>query len=159
MKTLRRYSIDNAYYFITAVTYQRQQLLLLDAGLFRNCWHETKPRAWVVLPNHFHAIIVPGETDISTVMHRFKITYSRRFRQKFRPGRVWQNRFWDHVIRDQQDLNRHLDYIHYNPVKHGLTDDPFAYVHSSLNAYYEAGVYERDWGVKHGIDFDGEYGE
>ena len=64
-----------------------------------------------------------------------------------RPGRVWQNRFWERIIRDPKDLNNHLDYIHFNPVKHGLVDDPFEYTHSSLGNYFKKGSYSRDWRV------------
>jgi putative transposase len=93
-------------------------------------------------------------------MHKFKITYSRRFRDKYKiSGKIWQNRFWDHIIRDQKDMNRHLDYIHYNPVKHGITNDPFIYEHSSLGKYHSDGYYQRDWGVVDKIDIKGEFGE
>lgn len=92
-------------------------------------------------------------------MHNFKITYSRRYRNKFSPGRVWQNRFWDHLIRNESDLNHHLDYIHYNPVKHGLTHDPFGYPHSTLSEFHAKGMYERNWGVIDKPEFAGEFGE
>ncbi len=82
---------------------------------------------------------------ISKVMHAFKISFSRQIRDKVRSGKVWQNRFWEHVIRDEQDLNRHLDYIHYNPAKHGLVKNPFDYPHSSLHTYFERGMYEKNW--------------
>ena len=68
-------------------------------------------------------------------------------------------RFWDHVIRDENDMNSHLDYIHYNPVKHGLVDDPFDWKDSSIHGYHRRGLYERDWGVSREIDFVGEFGE
>jgi len=100
-----------------------------------------------------------GGESISRILHRFKITYSRRFREIHGPGRVWQNRFWDHVIRDQRDMNRHLDYIHYNPVHHGVVNDPFAYDLSSLRDWHKEGYYERDWGTKDQITLEGEYGE
>jgi putative transposase len=62
-------------------------------------------------------------------------------------GQVWQNRFWDHILSDQEDLNRHIDYIHYNPVKHGLTDDPLEWEHSSFRVYRSRGFYSDGWGV------------
>ncbi len=92
-------------------------------------------------------------------MHDFKITYSRYFRNKYGPGRVWQNRFWDHIIRDQNDFNRHIDYIHFNPVKHGLVIDPFVFEHSSLVGYFAKGYYNRDWGVIDIPEFNDDFGE
>jgi putative transposase len=61
---------------------------------------------------------------------------------------VWQRRFWEHMIRDQEDLNRHVDYIHihYNPVKHGLVNSPGEWRHSSFNRFMEKGLYPPDWG-------------
>ena len=73
-------------------------------------------------------------------------------------GRVWQNRFWDHIIRDEQDLKNHLDYIHYNPVKHGLANSPFEWKESSFHQFRKQGHYPEDWGVSE-IEFDGEFGE
>ena len=159
MKTLRRYDLKNADYFITVVTYKREKLLHLDIELFWKCWNDIKPKAWVILPDHFHIIINSGSCSISRLIQRFKIKYSRLFRDRYRPGRVWQNRFWDHVVRDQDDLSVHLNYIHYNPVKHGFTDNPFTFVHSSLMRYFENGFYSRDWGAKEKIHFEGEFGE
>jgi putative transposase len=72
---------------------------------------------------------------------------------------MWQNRFWEHVIRDQGDLNRHIDYIHYNPVHHGVVTDPFQYPDSSAKLWLEQGHYQRDWGVKEGISIEGSFGE
>jgi putative transposase len=92
-------------------------------------------------------------------MHDFKITYSRRYRDKYKPGRVWQNRFWDHIIRDENDMHRYIDYIHYNPVKHGLVNNPFNYAHSSLSEYAKTRSYTPDWGVKDAENPDGEFGE
>jgi len=74
-------------------------------------------------------------------------------------GKVWQYRFWDHIVRDEDDLRRHLDYIHYNPVKHGMVTDPFAYYLSSAVVYLNRGQYERNWGTTSEPDLGGEYGE
>src|SRR5690606_36031905 len=100
-----------------------------------------------------------GDQSISEIVHDFKIRFSRRVRDSVRNGRVWQNRFWDHVIRDQEDLNRHLDYIHYNPVKHGLAASALAWKHSSFRQYVRDGYYNDDWGRKDVPQFGGEYGE
>jgi putative transposase len=60
---------------------------------------------------------------------------------------VWQPRFWEHVIRDESDLQRHLDYIHYNPVKHGLVSRPIDWKFSSIRKYTKLGLYEAGWGA------------
>jgi len=159
MKTLRRYNAPHTNYFITCVAFQRRRVLLNDTNLFWDSWGDTRPYAWVILPDHFHIVVNSGTEGISDYMHLFKTNYSRLFRRRFGPGRIWQNRFWDHLIRNETDLNRHLDYIHYNPVKHMLTGNPFEYEHSSLRIFYEQGLYQRDWGVMKDIALDGDYGE
>jgi putative transposase len=159
MKTLRRYYKNDTDYFITTITYNREPLLLLDIDLFWQSWTTNKPKAWVILPDHFHVIINNGSDTISDIIQRFKVRYVTQFRKKSRHGRVWQNRFWDHIIRDNNDLKQHLDYIHYNPVRHGLTNDPFEYEHSSLTLYHKFGYYQRDWAVHEKPRFEGVFGE
>ncbi len=94
-------------------------------------------------------------------MKSLKLSFSKNLRKSDKRyiGRIWQLRFWDHVVRDERDLNMHLDYIHYNPVKHNLIDDPFEWKYSSLRDFYENGLYARDWGVHRKVIFDGEFGE
>ncbi len=70
---------------------------------------------------------------------------------------VWQRRFWEHWIRDEDDYARHFDYIHYNPVKHGLVMSPGEWKHSSFQEYVKKGVYPADWGGEN-VDM-GEMGE
>jgi putative transposase len=115
--------------------------------------------AWVILPDHFHFLIDVKKANISKILQQIKLSYSVRFRKihGFDYGKVWQNGFWDHVIRDQKDLNNHLDYIHYNPVKHGMTYSPFEFEHSSIQIYKD--YYQKDWGVVEPLKFDGEFGE
>ena len=159
MKTLRRYKRTDVMYFITSVTYLRRHLLLDDVDLFFICWSKQELHAWVLMPDHFHTIIEVGAQDISDILHRFKITYSRRYRDVDGPGRVWQNRFWDHIIRDESEYRHFMDYIHYNPVKHGFVKSPSDFEHSSFRRWCENGAYESDWGTTEKMVFDGEYGE
>ena len=83
-------------------------------------------------------------------MQSTKLRFTRRVRINSHGGKkqVWQRRYWDHLIRDQQDLQRHLDYIHYNPVKHQSAASPEAYPWSSFNHYLTQGKYEKGWGDK-----------
>jgi putative transposase len=106
-------------------------------------------------------IVDPGGCDLSALMRQFKLSFSTRYRKRSGTtvGRVWQYRFWDHQIRDETDLRRHLDYIHYNPVKHGLISNPFEWRLSSIRGFQEQGLYDDDWGVIKKPEFDEDYGE
>ncbi len=159
MKSLRRYIVREATFFVTVITFKRQPILLLRPEIFEQAWGGRKLEAWVVLPDHLHVVLQLGNESISDVMHQFKIQYYHLYRRHFGPGRVWQNRFWEHVARDQEDLNKRIDYVHYNPVHHGLTSDPFVYGDSSAHLWLERGFYQRDWGVKEPIIFEGSFGE
>ncbi|MCX6826446.1 MAG: transposase [candidate division Zixibacteria bacterium] len=133
MKSLRRINIRGAKYFITMVTLNREPLLLKNTTIFWNSWRDIRPEVWVILPDHIHIIIEPQDDAISSIIHNFKIRYSRRFRNLYRAGRVWQNRFWDHVIRDE--------------MIGGLQD------------YLGNDLYERNWGVIDKPSIEGEFGE
>ncbi len=71
---------------------------------------------------------------------------------------IWQKRYWEHWIRDQEDYNRHLDYIHINPVKHEYALSPEKWQYSSYQYYLEQGLYQKGWGAK-ALDLAGEFGE
>jgi len=94
-------------------------------------------------------------------MRRVKLSFSANYRKRlgFREGRVWQYRFWDRIIRDEEELNRHTDYIHYNPVKHGLSQSPFEWQFSSAALFLEKGLYAPDWGVSGSVQIEGDFGE
>ena len=155
MKTLRRFDLRDRPYFVTVVTYQRQPVLLRNPLFFLASW-ETPPLAWVLLPDHFHAIVDVKERSISQIIHAFKASFRPRFSRAYGPGRIWQHRFWDHIVRDAQDLQRNVDYIHFNVVHHYLSADPMCWEWSSCGDFLQRG-----W--CHGVDgelFDnGEFGE
>ena len=159
MKTLKRFNLTNQDYFITTVTNNRRQVLLDSPELFWLAWKGRKLVSWVIIPDHVHFLINVGDESISDIIHNFKITYSRLYRNKFGAGKVWQNRFWDHMIRNQNDLNNHLDYLHYNPVMHGLVTDPNDWQHSSFIKFKQDGYYSDDWGVNEKIILEGKFGE
>ncbi len=71
---------------------------------------------------------------------------------------VWQRRFWEHQIRDEHDFARHVEYIHYNPVKHGLVKSPRDWAYSSFHRYVKQGIYKSDWGTGCEIQFDEDVG-
>ncbi|MDD3732490.1 MAG: transposase [candidate division Zixibacteria bacterium] len=151
---------------MTHVTNNREPLLTDHVDLLQESIENTRKKypfiiiAWVILPDHFHMIINPLEGNLSSLMRIIKLSFSKKIRNLMdaKGGRIWQNRYWDHIIRNEEDLNLHIDYIHYNPVKHDVVGDPFSYFYSSIHEYYMQGFYSRDWGVKK-IKFPGEYGE
>jgi len=167
MSRLRRYYGQGTIYFVTTVTYDRQPILTANLDLVKTALARTKERfeiqmvAWAALPDHMHALIDIAEGNLSQVMKTFKQTFAFRFRSRLgvKAGRVWQHRFWDHVIRDQRDLNRHIDYIHYNPVRHGLVTSPGNYEGSTYSQFLARGLYRADWGIREEVVIDGDFGE
>lgn len=165
MSKLLRHYAKGQVYFVASVTHQRKQLLVDHFDLFWEAIMMTKRKipfeltAWVVLPDHFHFLIDPGDSDLSNIMRRIKLAFSSRYlkRKRMRSGKIWQSRFWDHIIRDEKDWIHHLDYIHYNPVKHGLVQKPQDWKYSSITEYSE--VYASDWGLKDTPAFNHSYGE
>jgi putative transposase len=158
VKYLRRLNINDTLYFITVVTRDRIPILLNHTEMFWQSWNDYEPQLWVILPDHFHAILDVGNRGISAIIHDFKIRFSWRYRYKYKTGKIWQHRFWEHAIRDEKDLKNHIDYIHLNPVKHGIIDDPYKYKYSSLNQFVAKGVElprpESDW-----KQITGDFGE
>jgi putative transposase len=112
--------------------------------------------AIVILPDHLHCIwtLPSGDADFSSRWHdikaRFAAQISRGERlsaRRLRKGErgIWQRRFWEHVIRDECDYERHVDYIHYNPVKHGQVTRVADWPYSSFHRYVERGIYNPEW--------------
>lgn len=131
--------------------------------------HPFSVAAMVVLPEHLHAIwrLPPGDADYPLRWSQIKSRFSRRLpkderirasRKSKRERGIWQRRYWEHQIRDETDLARHVDYIHYNPVKHGLVRRPIDWPHSTLHSYIERGILTPDWGVSADDGVNG-YGE
>ena len=155
---IRRLYISNAIYFITGVTQNRAPVLAVsdNMDLFRSTMRRAKEhhpfemRAYVFGKEHFHLLIyVPATTNVSKLLQSIQRNYTRNYKQVHaitRSLNLWQRGFWDHVIRDGDDLANHFDYIHYNPVKHGWVTKPEDYAHSSFLEYVKRGWYEIGWG-------------
>lgn len=163
-------------YFFTVVTYNRQRIFcntemvmaLRDA--FKTVMQKRpfEVDAVVVLPDHMHCIwtLPDGDIDYSARWSIIKRTFTQCIsetvrmahptvsRLKRREGAVWQRRFWEHQIRDERDYQMHCDYIHYNPVKHGVACAPKDWPHSSFEKFVSAGCYDYDWGDGKGLSFD-----
>jgi len=167
MTNIRRYFKKGNVYFLTHVTYNRAPILAQNTGLLWQALQSMENDfpfemiAWVVLRDHFHIIIDPKDNNLSSLMRRIKLSFSTNYRKRvgLTCGRIWQYRFWDHIIRDIEDPNRHIDYIHYNPVKYGLTNNPFEYTHSSIHKYFSQGYYSEGWGTNEDPTSEGNFDE
>jgi putative transposase len=113
--------------------------------------------AVVILPDHLHCIwtLPPDDTDFSRRWSLIKGRFSRGIDkgERISPSRskrgergIWQRRFWEHLIKDDDDFSRHVDYIHWNPVKHGWVRRVADWPHSSFHDYLRRGLYPNDWG-------------
>jgi putative transposase len=165
----RRVNIAGGAYFFTLVTERRRPLfreraavaLFLDAVESIRSRHPFQVDAYVVLPDHLHALwtLPEGDAKFSTRWRLIKEAFTRAYmkaheapdrsesrRTKGEQG-VWQRRFWEHVIRDDADFAAHLDYIHFNPVHHGLAAAPCDWPYSSFRTWMERGVYDATWGT------------
>ena len=102
---------------------------------------------YVFLLDHFHIIIQPtGESNFSDIMHSLKPNFTKEYKklvglESTHSVKLWQKRFWDHVIRDDKDLENHLHYMHFDPVKHGLVKDPRDWQNSSYIEWEKRGLY------------------
>ena len=164
----RRILIEGACYAFTVVTHQRQSIFsdpqtvqLLDDVIDKvRGRHPFEIEAHVVLPDHLHTLwtLPDGDAKYATRWRLIKEAFTRAYGQRHAlPERtetarargeqpVWQRRFWEHLIRDERDFAAHLDYIHLNPVHHGLVTAPRDWPHSTFAEWVERGVYEPTWG-------------
>jgi len=159
MPNFRRYYIPNSIVFITGVTRDRIPYLKAEGDL-ELFWetmrlvrdiHPFRLLAYVILPDHFHWLMrVDDESgNFSTVLHSIKRNCTLNFKKAHNitvSFSLWQPRFWDHVIRNERDLNNHFDYIHWNPVKHGYVQRPIDWAYSTYAHWLERGYYEPEWG-------------
>ena len=114
------------------------------------------------MPDHLHMLwtLPPGDTDFSTrvrLIKHFTTRATRRVgqdppdikqsasRQKKGERPVWQRRFWEHVVRDEDEFARLCDYVHYNPIKHGYSRCPHTWPYSSFHRFVRAQLYPPDW--------------
>jgi putative transposase len=107
--------------------------------------------AYVIMPDHFHWLIkLPQESpNFSKILLSFKGNFTYQYKKIHNIPtslNLWQRRFWDHIIRDEKDLIIHLDYVHWNPVKHGLVTEPEQWSQSSFKTWVDNGYYESEWG-------------
>lgn len=169
MPNYRRVYTSGGLYFFTVVTFGRRPFLTTDLArcCLRSVWQEIQKKhpfqteAVCLLPDHLHCIwrLPDGDADFSGRWNTIKSMFSKRYlscggteavrnasRQRKGESAIWQRRFWEHAIRDHEDFCRHLDYIHFNPVKHGQVLQPADWPWSSFQRYVRRGWYEEGWG-------------
>lgn len=174
MTDYRRYRVKGGTYFFTVNLAERQRKLLTEQiDILRGAFREVKQAhpfrmdAIVVLPDHLHALwtLPEGDDNFSLRWRQIKSAFSREFGKgerisKSRAGKqergIWQRRFWEHAIRDEHDFARHVDYIHFNPVKHGYVRRVVDWPYSSFHRYVRLGIYPSAWvgSENEGLDYE-----
>lgn len=168
MPNYRRNLLPGGTFFFTVVTEGRQPILTgTGLGLLRRTIRQCMDMypftidAMSVLPDHLHSIwtLPEGDAAYSKRWGCIKKEFTTNWlaagypeqpisqaRQRERRRGVWAPRFWEHTLRDEPDFRRHMDYVHYNPVKHGYVSCPHAWRSSSFHRAVRQGLYEPDWG-------------
>ncbi|MEM9002535.1 MAG: transposase [Cyanobacteria bacterium P01_F01_bin.86] len=159
----RRYYQPGGTYFFTVVTNNRHPLLVEHIDRLRQAFRYGMTKypftidGIVILPDHLHTIwrLPDGDDDFSTrwmVIKRkfsagFPSNISNRSKQMKREKGIWQRRFWEHAVRNEEDWHNHMDYIHYNPVKHSYCSSPSDWRYSSFHRLVQTGLYAAEWGT------------
>ena len=175
MPDYRRADVKGGIFFFTVTLADRSSSLLTrEIDRLRRAYRTVKERhpfetiAICILPDHIHALwaLPEHDPDFSTRWNLIKSGFSRGIDARPRsPSKItkrekgiWQRRYWEHAIRDDADFERHVDYIHFNPVKHGKVTRVADWPHSSFHRFVERGILLPDWGgdLK---DIAGSFGE
>ena len=162
MRYRRAKTAGGTYFFTVNLADRSSSLLVEHVTELRQVVRTVKQRhpfdilAWVDLPEHMHAVwtLPPDDDDFSTRWMLIKTGFSRSIQRgesiaasRLRKGErgIWQRRFWEHQIRDENDLARHIDYVHINPVKHGHAAKASDWSYSSIHRYIRNGLLASDW--------------
>ncbi len=163
MPNYRRNRIPGGTYFFTVnLLDRRSDRLVAEIDALRKAIRSVLAQspfhidAWVVLPDHMHCVwtLPDGDTDFPRRWHAIKTAFSksipkteRRSKVMLRRGErgIWQRRYWEHTIRDDRDYAAHVDYVHFNPVRHGLVQSPGEWSFSSFHRWVAKGFYPADW--------------
>ena len=162
------------FFFTVTLADRRSSMLIQHVSALRSAFRVARNDrpfsidAVVILPDHLHAIMTlpPDDADFSGRWRRIKGHFSSQLiaagvalrRNPNGELALWQRRFWEHTIRDDGDFARHVDYIHFNPVKHGYVTRVADWPHSSFHRYVERGLLAEDWGGDL-RDIQGTFGE
>ena len=171
----RRAFIPGGSYFFTLVTENRRSIFASreNVDVLRNAFRNVKNKrpfsldAIVIMPDHLHCVwtLPPDDADFATRWRLIKTWFTKHCnvplcatpdaaRMAKNEQAIWQHRYWEHLLRDDEDYTRHVEYIHYNPVKHGYVASPMEWEYSSFRAYVKECLYLEDWGSS-AMEFDG----
>ena len=152
MSEYKRLYVDGGTYFFTLVTARRAPVFSAPEArlILRTALQKVRQRhpfeivGMVVLPDHLHALwrLPANDCDFSL---RWRLIKTHMTRYAGHGKRLWQHSYWEHEVRDERDLSQHLDYLHWNPVKHGLVERVQDWPWSSFHRYVASGVYPVDW--------------
>jgi putative transposase len=164
MPNYRRAWVPGGTYFFTINLLQRNHndLLIRNIDLLRNVIQRVRRshpfviHGWVVLPDHMHCVIsLPGgDANFEVRLRLIKSLFSKEIPKtewlsdtRFKRGErgIWQRRYWEHLIRDEKDFSAHMDYVHINPLKHGLVRKVIDWPYSTFHRLVEEGIYSSDW--------------
>ena len=164
MPDYRRLWHPGGTYFFTVNLLQRHgnPLLIRHIDVLRDIvgrvrkGHPFRIHGWVVLPDHLHCVIElpPGDADFAMRWRLIKMGFSKALPKlerlsavRLRRGErgIWQRRYWEHLIQDEADYRAHMDYVHINPVKHGLAERVVDWPYSTFHRWVAQGVYPSDW--------------
>jgi putative transposase len=180
MSRYRRSRVPGTTYFFTVNTYRRQRILTLPEVFvtLRNALravrdqHPFRIDALAVLPDHLHTLwtLPPDDADYALRWSLIKRQVSQSARHliaqaqsasrvKRREIGFWQRRYWEHQIHDDADFARHMDYVHYNPVKHGLVEQVRDWPYSTFHRHVRMKMYPIDWAGGDIVKAEGGYGE
>ena len=150
----RNHAQGGTYFFTLTLRDRRSDLLVRHVDALRDSWRDARVRvpheivASVVLPDHLHAVLTlqDGADDYSNLWREIKKGFTRRIHEGTAASvSPWQSRFWEHTIANERDLAAHIDYVHINPLKHGLVERVADWPHSSFHRYVERGWLAADW--------------
>ena len=159
MSRFKRYYVPDSIVFITSITKNRNPIFSNKQN--REIFFSTidnadtilsfELSAFVLLPDHFHLLIKTNDPqgNFSKIVKSIKGNFTANYKNFYNLNEqisLWQPKFWDHVIRNENDLKNHLDYIHWNPVKHGYVAEPDLWESSSFKKWINEGLYSSDWG-------------
>jgi putative transposase len=157
----RKYVPGGTYFFTVTLRDRRADWLVRHIDSLRSAFARVKAErpfridAMVVLPEHLHLIMTlpDGDSDYSGRLRLIKAIFARRLRDEGIESRnVWHSRFWEHTIRDNRDLRHHVNYIHFNPVKHGHVESPTEWPYSTIHQHIADGRLPADWGTNRSPD-------
>ena len=172
MTNYRRNLIQGGSYFFTLTLLDRKNQLLIDQiDLLRKSFRQVKKGhpfdidTIVVLPEHLHCVwtLSTGDSDFSIRWKKIKAGFSRgipkteeRSKSRINKGErgIWQRRYWEHTLRNEKDFIRHVEYIHYNPVKHGYVSQVKEWPYSSFHRFVNGGKYPLNWAGCSGNEID-----